>query len=213
MSETSSAQRRYTRVQLTDLGAVSSLMGVHVKWPSGEQTRVLDLSYAGAALERPKQNLNHGEKTQLQFLLRDIELKLPAKLVWFNDRLVGCQFSELDIDTQRAIDRFLEVPLVGANLKPVDERYFAAQDDFKYWFAGPNDSHVFLWTSTGSSGAISKALVQWGERSFLYENSQLTHAGVKATAADTQRVLQILSQIPSDHAPIKPVIEKLAQQL
>lgn len=214
MSLTSEVQRRYTRIQLVDLGAVSSLLGVEVHWPEAEVTRVLDLSYAGAALERPQQPLENGQNLDLKFVFNKVTVPVTAKVVWFNDRLVGCEFFNLSLQTQKAMDDLLAAPLVGANLKPVDQKYFAAQDDFQFWYAGPQGCHVFLWTSRQTlPSSVNKALIQFNDQNFVFENGVLKQGSQPASQKEIQMVVQLLSQIHDSDAPLSHLIEQLAKTL
>jgi len=181
--ETSSAQapgnrRRFPRVNLQNqMDQAKIIVGAKVDWLDQCESEVFDISYKGVAVNRPQGlSLRAGDTTDLKLILGKLEpCTLKAKVVWFNDHVVGLEFLDIDHVTRMIIDEFLEDKIIGAHMVPVSPQYFSEQVDFQYWYHGPNNTNVFLWES--GDNQLTRAMVSFDDQAMIFEEGAFHRAG------------------------------------
>lgn len=184
-------QRRFPRIFLQEAGlesgqqkvrTVPALVGAKASWADGEPIDVIDLSYIGAALRRPRHSTPVvGAQVRLQFLFAGQDTRvesIEAKIVRVSEQLVAVQFLELSATARLALERFLEAKIIGLHMRPIDAKFFAKSvsgaGEFTHWFHGPNNANVFLWYE---SLTCMKAVVELGD-DFLSWNQGRFFTGV-----------------------------------
>ena len=226
--------RRYKRVYLSSSELDSD---VWVMWPSGEKTSLSDMSLKGASFECPKEfSIKNCEKYSLQFQLgRARSCRIECEVMWFDQKRVGVQFDALSPESRRALDEFLSDRLIGTHLKEVDPQYFSAGLDCQYWYHGPDDVNVYLWTQKNQAGSetnVTKAIVELGEQVLVSESDQVTaglggvEGGIQSLYTESSdvvsgalpiktevllsRVIHLLAQIPEPPQPMQKFLAKLS---
>lgn len=227
-------RRRFPRINIRqELEKAKALIGASVDWLEDETSQMFDISYLGAAIERPKKfKAQSGDVISLQMKLGDFEpIQVEGLVVWFNDRLVGVEFQNMDHVSRSRIDEFLEDKIVGSHMIPVSPNYFSDHVDFQHWFHGPNNTNVFLWEPKGKR--ISRAMISFDGQAMIFEEGEFHRAGgemdwdVQATySAESlpkketdellvilekdsplvDRSIEILAQLQEFHEPIKELL-------
>ena len=80
-----SNRRRFPRVSIkNDLENARALVGAELEWPGSSESKVpvFDISYSGAAVEKPKgASLKEGQDLKVKMLLGDMEaFEVPSKV-------------------------------------------------------------------------------------------------------------------------------------
>jgi hypothetical protein len=232
MNDQKKDQRRFPRVFLQNADVFRALVGAKLIWSADVTTDLLDLSYTGAAaVQPPARHFEKGQALSLDFSFAgQAPVKVNAKVVRSDGKIVGLQFSELEAPARLAFENFLNDNLLGLNLRQVDPKLFSQSQDFTNWYHGPKDTNVFIWTLNGS---LTKAIVEidhlilvWNQgvlkqgksRSdlssaiddyyspVLYESLR---AGQSVDQILLSRVVKILSQVNEPHGPVSSLLEKL----
>lgn len=227
-------RRRFTRVALSgDFGAARALLGAQARWPEGNKSAMFDLSYQGAALERPENfSLNQDQQVKLHLELGSSrKFDVEARIAWATANRVGVEFSQLSIDDRVMLDEFLEDRLIGSHLHRVDPRFFNPGVDFQHWYHGPRNTNVFLWTELdGADTVIKRAIVDFDDQHLIYQDGQLQSEGttmlnpapVRVESDQEQlrvvldrdmpivrRFMEVLSQLSEQEAPLRRLFQEL----
>lgn len=206
-------RRRFPRVQFGSNTGISALPEAEVIWPDNEISRIFDLSYMGIAFEKPKREFDKNEKLKLDLRLGEKRLEgLEVKTVWSNEKAVGCEFEPLQASMRMDIDEFLDDPLIGTHLAPVDPQYFKSSNDFDYWFCGPKETHVFLWIKKEGEG-VQRAYVQLDGQSLIYENGAFTSGGKVESLLDESYFPQEDEELPVEVDPGAPLYNRIIEVL
>jgi len=216
-------RRRFERVALNlDWGKAKPILGAKIMWPNGESGEVLDMSYQGLAGMRPAlYEIKVSQKVQVHMdLPGEQSANLVGRVVWFNDTMVGLEFSPLDLDTRALIDEFLEDRLVGLHLRSIDRRYFKEGESFSHWYHGPKETNIYLWISV--KGDLERAIIEMEGQSLVYENGELLGAGLNVSSVDSdlkvempnsspmvKRAREVLSQLKEQQKPLRHLLEVL----
>jgi hypothetical protein len=143
--------RRYPRVFLTKgIQDFDKIGGLEVKWPGGFVTGVLDISYIGAAIVKTSkitQKFAKGETIEFLFSFANGPTDVPfdGEVIREDEKAIAVYFPELSLKARRALEGFLKQKLIGLNTKLVDSKYYIKEQDFDFWFHGPNQTNVFIW--------------------------------------------------------------------
>lgn len=239
--EDHSNRRRFPRVSIkNDLESARALVGAELEWPEGKDNKmpVFDISYSGAAVEKPKgASLKEGQTLNVKMLLGDLEpFEVPSKVVWFNDNIVGLQFQDINHVARMRIDEFLEDKIVGSHMIAVSSKYFADHVDFNYWFHGPNNTNVFLWGPDDNN--ITRAMVSFDGQAMIFEGGEFHRAGgelewdvqgsysVETLPSEdsedllvilekdnplVERSIEILTQLKEVEAPIEKLLQSILE--
>ncbi len=222
--------RRFQRIHLHwDQSEAESLFGVKAQvHPAGPWLRVFDMGLAGLALERlssSDQKWTKGQQVQVHLLLPGAERALIclAEVVWVGEKSFGLRFLELGAEDRMALNLYLADQLIGASLNKVDPQYFSPDLDCQFWYHGPKDTNVFLWTketkTEGNHYLIERADIQLDEDWFFYDQGRFSIVlkGETKTEIEAQghpllmRVVHLLSQVPQQRGPLKALLEELTR--
>lgn len=171
-SETTNA-RRYPRVFLAR--GVHRIAGIEVKWPGEDLTSgVLDISYIGAAIVKTSkitQKYAKGDFVNFQFSFAngDSDIPFQAQVIREDEKSIAVYFPELSLKARKALEGFLKLKLIGLNTKLVDSKYYTKEQDFNYWFHGPNQTNVFIW---GNFEKIEKATFELNYEVMTFKNGK-----------------------------------------
>jgi hypothetical protein len=193
MSEQSSKdQRRFPRIFLQKADVFQAMAGARVAWANGVATNVLDLSYTGAALERPKaESFEKGQSIELKFSFAGGQpASVKSKVVRADPNLVGVQFESLSPQARLAFETFLTDNLLGLHLHAVDPNLFSKTQDFTHWFHGPKDTNVFIWIK---SEQLHKAIVEIDHQILVWNQGVLSQGKSRA---------DLLSAIEDYYSPV-----------
>lgn len=239
-SEEEINRRRFPRVSIkNDLVNARALVGAEVEWPGSDGRRqIFDISYTGAAVEKPKNvSIKEGQDLNVTMLLGDMDpFEARSRVVWFNETIVGIQFQDINHVARMRIDEFLEDKIVGSHMISVSSKYFADHVDFNYWFHGPNNTNVFLWGPNNKS--ITRAMVSFDGQAMIFEGGEFHRAGgelqwdvqgsysVEALPKEdsddllvilekdnplVERSIEILTQLKDVEAPIEKLLQSILE--
>ncbi len=176
MSQQNSIQRRrFSRIYLDPTTTVA---GAQVIWSNKERSFVVDLSYRGAALKKP-QTLKPALQSEIVIevdLQREGVFKASAKVVWESDELLGVEFVDVKGQGTIALQKFLSNKLVGSHLFEISPTLYKEQLDCQFWYHGPSDVDVHLWTMSASeptSSPLKKAEIHLGDSLIIVQDGQV----------------------------------------
>lgn len=202
--------RKYVRAKLPhDVPEWSRLLGAKAHWPSLEQVDVYDLAYKGAAIGAPSLfAIEVNQKIPLKVSLNPYgDIGVNCRVAWIAEGRIGLEFEDMTAGAKRLLDQYLDIKIIGQNLKLVDPRHFNANTDFTDWYTGPHDTHVFLWRN--DSAQIQKAKVE-------SEFGAVEFDGVRWHSTNKDfliKISDILSQIPQVEHPLKELAKTLPRTL
>lgn len=141
-------RRKFPRIFLVGLEDLKELIGARVTWPDRQVVDVFDMSYSGASMKKPDRlELEPGKELMLLWeIAGSSPFPVPCKLVRGDEKMVAIQFLHLSTDALRIFDEFLNDKLLGRHTALVNPKFYGDNQTFKYWFHGPRDTNVFLWT-------------------------------------------------------------------
>ena len=180
-------------------------------WPNHEVSDVFDLSFKGLSLSRPALvELKPGSLQSVEIHLGEWPpFLVPVRVIWVKDQLVGLEMGDISAQAHLCLSRFLSDKLIGQNLKMVERQFFSGDQNFDYWFQGPNGTHLFLWADPNDSTRIIKVHLELDEAEAVweFENRRVTKGEHL-----NERAIQILGQITVTQFRLKEIIEKVAAQ-
>lgn len=143
--------RRYKRIYLpSDVYEAPQISNASAEWPRGAKSFLYDISYSGAALSAPREGLltiESGQIMPLKLSLGDqASFSAHVKVIRVTSEIVGVNFEELPTDGHRAIEKFLQIKLIGAYMRLVDPKLYSPEQTFHFWYHGPKDTNIFIWT-------------------------------------------------------------------
>ncbi len=166
-------QRRYPRVFLDkSLGDFKEMLGIQVRWPNGDVGGVLDISYIGAALNRPAGldiPFSQNEQLPLEFLFGNHSVNINVFLVRKLDHILGVHFPDLSVQAHLEIENFLKDKIIGLNTHYIEPRFYSRTQDFSHWYHGPNDTNVFIWEGHEK---ILKATIELNHQVLFYGDGE-----------------------------------------
>lgn len=201
-------KRRFARVHFRqDIGQAHRILGARILWSTNEVSDVYDLSFKGFAVSRPALvNLKEGSLQAVRVELGEQpSFLIPVKIVWIREQSIGLEIGDISADAHLALTRFLNDKLIGQHLRSVEKRFFGKGQDFDYWYQGPNDTHVFIWTDPQEPAKVVKISLKLDGAVWEFENRRVT----KGEQLNV-RAMQILGHIASKDLLLKDVIEKVA---
>lgn len=202
--------RKFIRAKIPhDIIEWNKLLGAKAYWPSHEQVDVFDLAYKGAAIGAPALfEIEVNQKLPLKFSLNPYgDIGVNCRVAWKTENKIGLEFEDMTAGAKRTLDQYLDMKIIGQNLKPVDRKHFNPSVDFTDWYTGPSNVHVFLWRD--SSSHIEKAKIE-------SEFGSVEFDGVRWNSSDKDfliKISDILSQIPQTEHPLKELAKTLPKSL
>lgn len=139
--------RALPRISLIGFSDLQDIIGVQVAWPGGESVPVLDLSFSGSAMRRPKSlEFEKGRRLRLNWSFAGNKtLEIESELIRFDEKMVAIKFVKLEAKALEVLDSFLTENLIGRNLSFVNPKFYGSRDDYQFWFHGPKDTNLFVW--------------------------------------------------------------------
>jgi hypothetical protein len=192
-------RRRFSRIYLD---ASTNVAGAQAIWSNKERSFVVDISYRGAALIKP-QTLKVAMQSDITF---DIDLKreglftAQAKVVWENDEVVGVEFSDIKGQGMIALQKFLTNKLVGSHLFEISKSLYKDQLDCQFWYHGPSDVDVHLWTESSNEpvgSPLKRAEIHVGENLVAIKDGQVVVHHFSGNAADDDKVIRSAAELMS----------------
>lgn len=234
-------RRRYPRIVipqgLTDL---KKLIGIEAVVSGGEKTSLLDLSYAGAALQRVnnESKFKTGDEIRIEFVFDNKASRtVNAEVVRVTDTALGVRFISMPADTRLELERYMNDKMLGLNIHQVRADLLNARDrrrDLSHWFHGPRDTNIFLWQKNSE---LTKAVVEIDYQILHYENGDffVSHTlseteffrdgyaayfdygndrNVKYSSIDTiKRVISVISQMQNRTTELECLLDLLVQRV
>ena len=234
-------RRRYPRIVipqgLTDL---KKLIGIEALIAGGEKTPLLDLSYAGAALQIKNNDSNYktGDAIKIELIFDNkASRSVNAEIVRVTDNALGVRFVTMPAETRLELERYMNDKMLGLNIHQVRADLLNARDrrrNLSHWYHGPRDTNIFLWQKENE---ISKAVVEIDYQILHYENGEffVSHTlseteffrdgyaayfdygndrNVKYSAIDTiKRVISVISQMQNRTAELDYLLNLLIQRV
>lgn len=199
-------ERRFPRARVqAALAEVIAVLRAQIVWPNQETSELMDLSYKGFAARRPGLfPIAVQERVNIRVELgAAAPFFAAAKVVWCNLDWVGLEVASLPPEGHAAMHVFLESKLLGSQLRPVERALVGTGQSFQYWFQGPSDTHVFVWTDPAQR--IDRVQVSM-------ENEQCEFSrGVKVPSPGEgqRKALLVLSQMDKDTLPMEEFLRTL----
>lgn len=237
-------RRKYPRVELSaKKSRAPNLLDIRCFWPWGETTELFDISFQGAAIQRPREkNLKMDEHHELVFFWPSGEkMQVRGKLMWINDKVVGLHFPTLMPKDRIILDDFLGEQIKGLNLRSVDTKHLSASVDCDIWYQGQSEINVFIWMGEQPQSldririeieddavdfTAGRIDIQLGGtdvrvKKLIDEDLEPTDAGFESEslreAAEkkilVRRVILLISHLPNETLPLKPVLRELTQHV
>ncbi|MEZ4871670.1 MAG: PilZ domain-containing protein [Bdellovibrionales bacterium] len=229
--------RKYTRISTHvahDLA--QSFMDVGLEWGNGEKTKIVDLSYRGAAAEVPEHvslQACQSYPVHIQFSNQDV-CEAQVEVMWIKNGLVGLYFEDMDAKAHLLFEKYLKDKLVGAHLRKIEPKYYSHQLTCTYWYQGPSDLQVYLWLND-SKLLVTQVIVLLDDCSFSYNDGDIKVGGVAESSqvqnlysegdlssqkppekTDTEiltRVLSVLVQLHTLETELAPVFDTIVERL
>ncbi len=226
------SDRRFQRIHLHwDESSASEVLGVKAQLSAsaggpGQPLKVFDLGLAGAALERRGLEVQKGQTLEVQFFLptQKEPILCRAEVVWLGEKSFGLRFVGLEPKDRLTFNDYLQDQLIGAALTKVDGKFFSADLGCQFWYHGPKETNVFLWTEEtgvdqGPRYLIHRAEIQLDEDWFFYDRGQffLSLKGEERTQLEAvhepffRRVIHLLSQVPQQRGPLGDLLNQLVE--
>lgn len=166
--EEADPRRKFPRIFLVGIPDLKELIGAKVQWENAQRTEVLDMSYTGMAVVRPSGiEFEKGKRVQIQMLFSGLQNQnMQIELIRESEKLFGVQFCDLTKENIKIIDMFLSDKILGRNLRPVNSQFFHPNHGFDFWFHGPNNTNLYIWTK---GPEIKKAVFESGGLAFLFD--------------------------------------------
>ena len=168
-------KRRYYRVPFSSYEEpVFDFLGAHVRLASGDQLRVIDLSYNGISFtaEDHFENLDVGMLYQLELLLAGYPvLPLKIRLVRKIDGRIAGEFVDLDCTVRLSIFDFLNIRLTALQVRKVNPQFVKSEGERKVWYQGPQETEINL--SLDKSLTLQKSELKLENRILFFEDNQL----------------------------------------
>lgn len=195
-------RRRFSRIYLDSSTTVA---GAQVIWPSKERTFVVDISYRGAALQKPQtEKFTNKQKFEIEIdLKREGALKVDAHVAWENPDILGVEFSLIKGDGPRVLEKFLSNKLIGSHLFEIAPNLYKDQLDCQFWYHGPSEVDVTIWVlnpSEAQGSPVRKTEIQMNDDLVLVQDGQVTvhHFGANAqTKEHEQRAIRTAAELMS----------------
>lgn len=197
--------RRFPRVHVskTLAGLVPDLQA-QITWPNHETSEIVDLSYKGMAVRRPGiYALGAQQKVQVEVGLGRLPTFMTsARIAWCNVEWVGLEFFTLPADGHFSMREYLDAKLVGTAMKPVESALVNGRENFKYWFQGPGQTHVYIWVS---GAAVERVSVDMDGKVAEFVRGQPR----LKLRANERRALLVLSQMDKEGLPMEEFVRSL----
>lgn len=160
-------RRRYQRVLVEPSSKVLS-----VSVEGFGKTLVFDMSYDGAAFAQPKEKKisDVDEPIVLKLETEIDQATIKARAVRVSQEVVAVQFIDIGVDARVIIDRVVTDRIVGLNMILIDPKHYSGKSDFQYWFHGPKETNLYLWTENDQ---LVKAQMDMANASMMFEDDML----------------------------------------
>lgn len=218
-------KRKFPRVDLRQKEArLFDHIGARARWSDGSDTKVLDVSHTGAALERAKvSTLVPGQDMALDLLIpNQPAIPVECKVVRVGDHVVGVKFIHMETASRLVLENYLENKLIGLGVRLVNPHYYSPGQDFTYWFHGPHGFNLFIWEKERQ---VQRLLFELGDHAVAFENGHFAEGGRSDNdvfadeswmrqrllhgTARTEMCLEILSQVQESKELLTPVVDLL----
>lgn len=199
-------QRRFPRVQVRPaLAAALAEFGALVIWPNFETSEIGDLSYKGFAVRRPGVfPVSIRQTVDMECVLGGQKaFKVTARMAWANQEWVGFEIQSMAAEGHLAMREYLEAKLLGSGLRPVERAFIAANENFQYWFYGPAQTHVYVWTNPLQQ--IERVQVDMAGQVAEFHRGQ---PSLKLDSAE-KRALLVISQMDNPDLPMEEFVRNL----
>lgn len=136
------------------------------------KTLVFDMSYDGAAFAQPKEKKisDVDEPIVLKLETEIDQATIKARAVRVSQEVVAVQFIDIGVDARVIIDRVVTDRIVGLNMILIDPKHYSGKSDFQYWFHGPKETNLYLWTENDQ---LVKAQMDMANASMMFEDDML----------------------------------------
>lgn len=185
-------RRKYQRVLVEPS---SKILTVDVE--NHGPTLVFDMSYEGAAFAQPKKKkINDVDEMVTLNLVTEIDkAQIVARTVRVNDEVVAVQFQNINVPARIIIDRVVTDRIVGLNMALIDPKHYSSKADFSFWFHGPKETNLYLWTEQGK---LTQAHMEMANGMLIFEDDMITIENKALTEGvaplnNQQIVLKVLS--------------------
>ena len=140
-------RRRYPRMFLIGAAELRAIIGAEIRWNDSRISRVVDLSFLGAAVENPKSlDLHRDQIVEIDLMLKGQDpLRVVGRVVRADEKVIALEFAALPLTARRGLALFLNDQTLGFHLRPVNPLFFDKHQNFSQWFHGPNDTNLFIW--------------------------------------------------------------------
>lgn len=163
-------RRKYQRVLVepSDKHLITEIVGYGT-------SVVFDMSYSGAAFGQPKEKQVQDGEQEITVLLKTPidEATLKAKVIRATGDMVAVQFVEINVEARIIIDRVVTDRMIGVNMFLIDSRHYSPNADFNFWFHGPKETNLYLWTRNDklikAQMELDSSLLFYEDDSFIFE--------------------------------------------
>lgn len=218
-------KRKFQRVPIDNhfLEEVKPFVGAKARWGVFEDVPVLDLSFRGAALARPKQGMfKKDDHIQIEFQFpENNNIVIPSRIAWANEKVVGVEFSPVTNEMRLALEKYLNEKLIGVMLRRINPKFIAGYNDMDVWFNGPNYTNVFLWQKNED---LKKAIIELAEEVVVFENGEfkqfdrsrsdgsLSESGQPVSRVLAKKLVNLLGLVQDSEGVLKPLLKILVQR-
>ncbi len=168
-------KRRYYRVPFSSYEEpVFDFLGAHVRLASGDQLKVIDLSYNGISFtaEDHFSNLDVGMLYQMELLLAGYPvLPLKIRLVRKIEGRIAGEFVDLDCTVRLSIFDFLNIRLTALQVRKVNPQYVKSEEEKQVWYQGPNNTEINL--NLDDSLTLQRAEIKLENRILCFDDNKL----------------------------------------
>ena len=198
-------RRRHPRVSVD-----KSSPGIKATIKDWGESTIFDVSFGGAALSQPQDKKVDSSDSPLCLILETAEKKaeIKAKVIRVNDRVVALEFDQQDAKARQLIDELVSDRIVGMNMNLIDSKHYSVKADFGFWFHGPKDTNLYLWTR---GEQLEKAHLEMGTSLLVFEHDSFLIEN-KTTLASPNRLnnqqifvkaWSILEQMSANISPLQ----------
>jgi len=215
-SESMKDRRKYPRVLVEP-----SSKNLQVEVIGFGTTLVFDMSYTGAAFAQPKEKKiqNVDQVIELKLKTEVDQSVLKSKVIRVNEEVVAVEFDQIDVSSRIIIDRVVTDRIIGINMLLIDPKHYSPQADFSFWFHGPRETNLYLWTSGDD---LIKAQMDMDTASLVFEDDSLFFENKPINNIDqprlnnqqlTLKVLAVVEQMDMTNRPLKTFRKILAEHV
>jgi hypothetical protein len=182
-----SEKRKYPRLLLAHSDSeYRAIVGSQILWPRGGKSQVLDMSYAGIAIEAPGvgDSLKIGEFIEAHLLLpTENQLRIPVALrvIRKTSSVVGLRVDSTSVDGRIKIDQTLKDQIVENAMRSLTTESLPQELHASSWFHGPFDTNIFIWNT---ENRISKLFIEYDNSILQFENGQFIVGRTSSTAPE-----------------------------